>query len=73
MEKALFAKILIIAIIFIVLCSLAFGLYFLLKDKSESKRTAYALTVRIALSVALFILLFIGFYFGFISPHGIGK
>jgi hypothetical protein len=62
-------KALIIAILFAITIILGSGLYFLLTDKGDSKRTVNSLTVRIGLSVALFIMLFIGWYFGLIGHH----
>ncbi len=64
-------KITIILILVIILISLAFSLFFLVRDKGESDRTVKSLTLRIALSIALFILLFIGYTAGLIKPHGI--
>jgi len=66
-------KILIVACLLGIIVSLGTGMFHLVKDKSESKRMANALTVRIALSVALFILLFIAWKQGLIQPHGIQK
>lgn len=62
-------KFLIIAILLAITISLGSGLYFLLTEKSGSKRMVNSLTVRISLSVALFVLLFIGWFFGLIGPH----
>ena len=62
-------KALIIAILLAIMISLGSGLYFLLTDKSGSKRMVNSLTVRIGLSVLLFVMLFIGWYFGLIGPH----
>lgn len=61
----------ILALLFIVfiLASLASALYYLIKDKGQTDRTARMLTLRVALSLALFILLMGGYYFGVI-PHG---
>ena len=44
---------LIIAVLILILWNLGAGLYYMLVDKGESKRTVNALTRRIALSVAL--------------------
>jgi hypothetical protein len=66
-------KILIVACLLGIIASLGAGMFHLVKDKSDSKRMANALTLRIALSVALFILLFIAWKQGLIQPHGITK
>ncbi|NIP67865.1 MAG: twin transmembrane helix small protein [Planctomycetales bacterium] len=50
-------KLLIILVFIAVLASLGSGLFFLVKDRGESKRMVNALTLRVALSVMLFVLL----------------
>ena len=57
-------KIIVLLFIAAILASLGSALYFLIKDKGSSTRTARALTWRVALSVTLFVLLMAGFYFG---------
>lgn len=64
-------KVFIIFIMFIIASSLASGLFFLVNDTGDSKRTVKALTVRIGISLSLFIFLFIAFRLGLIHPHGI--
>ncbi len=63
---------LIIAFLILILWNLGAGLYYLLVDKGQSKRTVNALTRRIALSVGLILLVILGIYMGWIKPHGIG-
>ncbi len=63
---------LIIAFLIVILWNLGAGLYYLLVDKGQSKRTVNALTRRIAFSVALILLVALGIYTGVIRPHGIG-
>jgi len=65
-------KLLIIAFLIVILWNLGAGLYYLLVDKGQSKRTVNALTRRIAFSVALILLVALGIYTGVIKPHGIG-
>jgi cytochrome bd-type quinol oxidase subunit 2 len=62
-------KYLIVAVLVAIVASLGSGLYFMMKDKGESKRMVNSLTVRISLSVALFVLLFVAWYLGLIQPH----
>jgi len=62
-------KYLIVAVLVAIVASLGSGLYFMLKDKGESKRMVNSLTVRIGLSVALFVLLYVAWYLGLIQPH----
>lgn len=62
----------IIVLVFIgIVASLASGLYFLVNDKGDSRRTLRALTFRIGLSVGLFAFLMILIGLGVIEPHGI--
>lgn len=65
-------KLLIIAFLLVILWNLGAGLYYLLVDKGQSKRTVNALTRRIAVSVILILLVALGIYTGVIKPHGIG-
>ena len=60
-------RFLVFTFIALILASLFSALYFLLKDKGQSRRTAKALTVRVGLSIVLFALLLLGFHFGFIT------
>ena len=52
-----------------ILFSLFSALYFLLKDKGGSTRTAKALTIRVVLSITLFVLLLLSFHFGLITQR----
>jgi len=62
---------LIIAFLVLILWNLGAGLYYMLVDKGQTKRTVNALTRRIALSVALILLVALSIYMGWITPHGI--
>lgn len=64
-------KIIIIFAMIIIAGSLASGLFFLIHDSGNTKRTVKALTVRIGISLSLFIFLLIAFKLGLIKPHGI--
>jgi putative copper export protein len=64
---------LIIAVLILILWNLGAGLYYMLVDKGESKRTVNALTRRIALSVALIIGVVIAAKMGWIDFHGVGR
>ena len=61
---------LIIAFLIAIIWNLGAGLYYMLTDKGESKRTVNALTKRIALSVALILLLRLANKLGCSVPHG---
>ena len=63
---------LIVAFLILILWNLGAGLYYMLVDKGESKRTVHALTRRIALSVALILGVVIAAKMGWLQFHGVG-
>ncbi|MDV3470232.1 twin transmembrane helix small protein [Stenotrophomonas sp. C3(2023)] len=63
---------LVIAFLIVIVWNLGAGLYYLLVDRGQTKRTVNALTRRIGVSVALFLLVVVGIYSGWIRPHGVG-
>ena len=60
-------KIIVLIFIFLILASLGSALYFMVKDKGTSTRTAKALTWRVVFSITLFMLLMLSYHFGFIN------
>lgn len=64
---------LVVLFLAVILWNLGAGLYYMLVDKGQSKRTVNALTRRIALSVALILLVILGIWMGWITPHGVGS
>ena len=64
---------LIVAFLIAIVWNLGAGLYYMLTDKGESKRTVNALTKRIAISVVLILLLVLSIKMGWIVPHGVGR
>ncbi|HDP90320.1 MAG TPA: twin transmembrane helix small protein [Thioalkalivibrio sp.] len=64
-------KIAILLLFAVILGSLGSALFYLIRDQGDSKRTARALTVRIAVSIAAFLLLLLGYWTGLIEPHGV--
>lgn len=60
-------KIVVILFIVLIFASLGSALYFLIKDKGASTRTAKALTWRVVFSITLFALLMLGYHFGLIT------
>ena len=64
-------KIIVLALVALILVSLASGLYYLVKDRGTSERTVKALTWRVGLSAALFALLMAGYYLGLIPKTGL--
>ena len=63
---------LIIAFLIVIVWNLGAGLYYMLADKGQTKRTVNALTRRIGVSVALILLVLLAIAMGWITPHGVG-
>ena len=64
---------LIVGVLLLILWNLGAGLYYMLVDKGQYKRTVNSLTKRIALSVALILFVVLAIKMGWITPHGIGS
>ncbi|MEJ5208883.1 MAG: twin transmembrane helix small protein [Lysobacteraceae bacterium] len=64
-------KVIIILFIVLILYNLGAGLYYMIIDKGQTKRTVNALTWRVGLSIALIALVVLGILTGVITPHGI--
>ncbi len=64
-------KVIIVLIFIGIIASLGSGLYYLVHDKGDSRRTLRALTMRIGLSIGLFAFLMILIALGVIEPHGV--
>ena len=63
-------KIFIVVALIVIVGSLFSALFYLMKDKGTSTRTARALTLRMSLSIIVFALLMLGYFFGVIGqPH----
>jgi TRAP-type C4-dicarboxylate transport system permease large subunit len=71
MTPALF-KIILVVVFLVVLWNLGQALYFMMTDKGQSGRTAWALTRRIGLSLLLLALILLGIWAGWLHPHGVG-
>lgn len=67
--KTLFILAFLIAIVW----NLGAGLFYMMTDKGESRRTVNALTRRIVISVALILILVLSIKMGWIVPHGVGR
>lgn len=63
---------LIVAFLIVILWNLGAGLYYMMVDKGQTKRTVNALTRRVAVSVTLILLVLLAIWMGWITPHGIG-
>jgi hypothetical protein len=59
----------ILVTLLVIVASLGSGLFYLMRDRGDSRRTLNALTLRIALSVILFLLILLGFLTGVITPN----
>ncbi|MFW5969099.1 MAG: twin transmembrane helix small protein [Halofilum sp. (in: g-proteobacteria)] len=66
-------KILLVILLLLIVGSLASALIFLMRDSSDSDRTARALTWRIGLSITAFLLLLLAGWTGLIEPNGIHR
>ena len=64
-------KILVILILIVIVFSLGSALFYLVRDKGQSERTARALTLRVGLSIVLFVILMAGYHLGLIRPSGL--
>ncbi|MCB1785018.1 MAG: twin transmembrane helix small protein [Chromatiaceae bacterium] len=64
-------KVIIVVVFVGIIASLASGLYYLVNDRGDSRRTLRALTWRIGLSIGLFAFLMLLIATGVIEPHGI--
>jgi DUF2909 family protein len=72
MTAVILFKVFIVILLLSIGFSLLAGLFFLVKDDSDSKRLVTSLTFRVVLSILLFLSLFIGYMFGWIQPHTLG-
>ena len=62
-------KIFVVILLILVLVSLFSALFFMYRDKGNTKRMVTALTFRIVLSVAIFLVLMGSYYFGLIPQR----
>lgn len=63
----------IVAFLALILWNLGAGLYYMIVDKGQTKRTVNALTKRIVLSIILILLVVLANYMGWIEFHGVGR
>ena len=62
-------KVFVVILLILVLVSLFSALFFMYRDKGNTKRMVTALTFRIVLSVAIFLVLMGSYYFGLIPQR----
>ena len=63
----------VVAFLALILYNLGAGLWYMLVDQGQTKRTVRSLTWRIGLSVALIGLVGLGIATGVVEPHGVGR
>ena len=63
----------VVAVLALILYHLGAGLWFMLVDQGQTRRTVRSLTWRIGLSVALIGLVALGIATGVVAPHGVGR
>ena len=61
-------KVLVGVLLLLVLVSLFSGLYFMYKDKGNSKRVVTALTIRVGLSITIIAIVIASYFLGLIPP-----
>jgi len=66
-------KIVIVLVLVAILVALFSGLYFMLKDGSDRRRTVRALSWRVGLQVGLIGFLVVAYFMGWIQPHNVGQ
>jgi len=66
-----FMKIIIVIAFVAIIASLMSALFFMMRDKGQSRNTVRALTVRVELSACLFIFLLVANHFGWIQSQGV--
>ena len=66
-------KIAVILMLVLIVTALFSGLFFMLKDGSDKRRTVRALTWRVGLQAALIGFLLLAYFMGWIEPHNVGK
>jgi uncharacterized RDD family membrane protein YckC len=59
----------VIAVLLLIVASLGSAIFFMMRDRGDSRRMVKALALRVGLSVALFVFLMAGYYYG-LFPGG---
>lgn len=65
-------KVVLVLLFLVVLYNLWQALYFMMTDRGQTGRTAWALTRRIGLSLLLIALVMLGIWMGWLHPHDVG-
>lgn len=66
-------KIAIVLMLVAIVVALFSGMFFMLKDGSDKRRTVRALSWRVGLQVALIGFLVLAYFMGWIEPHSVGR
>jgi TRAP-type C4-dicarboxylate transport system permease large subunit len=66
-------KVALVIMFLVVIFNLGQALYFMMTQKDDGKRTAWALTRRIGFSLVLIAMVIVGIKLGWIHPHGVGQ
>ncbi|MGH8455029.1 MAG: twin transmembrane helix small protein [Nevskiales bacterium] len=61
----------IVGFLVVIVIALFSGLFFLVSDEGNKRRTLRMLSIRIGLSLALILFLVVGYLMGWIKPHGL--
>jgi hypothetical protein len=61
-------KTLLGGLLFLVVVSLFSGLFFMYRDKGNSKRTVNALTARVGLSILIIVIVITSYFMGLLPP-----
>ncbi|ARP55409.1 twin transmembrane helix small protein [Alcaligenes faecalis] len=64
-------RVLVLIVFLGIIVSLGSALVYLMRDRGNSSRMAYALTWRVGLSVALFLFVLLAHYLGWIESTGV--
>lgn len=63
----------LLGLFLVVIFNLGQALYFMMTDKDDDRRTAWALTRRIGLSLVFIAMVVFGIWMGWLQPHDIGQ
>lgn len=66
-------KIAVVVMLLAIVVALFSGMYFMLKDGSDKRRTVRALSWRVGLQAGLIGFLVLSYFMGWITPHNVGQ
>lgn len=65
----MYAKVIIVVLLLAILASLMTSMVFMIRDRSDRRRTLTGLKVRVALSISLILFVLLSWQQGWIAPH----